>query len=263
MSGFTSSAIILRRLNYSDYDLIVDFFTHTRGRVTAIAKNAKKSRKRFGGVLELFSEVEAVFSYPKTGDGLIIVKEVFLTHPFAGIRSDFERTAYAAYWAEMIHRSSEAAVRQKGVFSLFHHVLTALAEGSMAAEKLSMLFQLRLLTLIGLAPGLECCRRCQRSLETIAQDKVVFDIAAGGVICDRCRQAAGRESKTQLSMGTVKRLMWLQKSKFQQAQRVQFTQAAQKESLMLLESFVLYHLSSEIKSLQVLRRLRQIKGTKR
>ena len=50
METFATPAILLRRVDYADYDYVVTFFTPQRGKVAAIAKNAKKSKRRFGGL---------------------------------------------------------------------------------------------------------------------------------------------------------------------------------------------------------------------
>ena len=56
MSHFSTSAIILTRRSYSDFDLIITALTEDLGKVTLMAKNAKKSIKRFSGGLEPFSQ---------------------------------------------------------------------------------------------------------------------------------------------------------------------------------------------------------------
>ncbi|RPJ79366.1 MAG: DNA repair protein RecO, partial [Deltaproteobacteria bacterium] len=58
MSDFSTRAIILRRIDHGDYDLIVTLMTKEYGKLSLIAKNAKKSIKRFSGVLELFSALD-------------------------------------------------------------------------------------------------------------------------------------------------------------------------------------------------------------
>ena len=69
MSVFSTPAILLRRLEYGDFDLILTFMSLERGKISLIAKSAKKSKKRFAGILELFSLIEAVASTGK-GRGL-------------------------------------------------------------------------------------------------------------------------------------------------------------------------------------------------
>ena len=60
MPVFSSPAILLRRMDYGDFDVIITFFTLQRGKLSLIAKAAKKSTKRFAGILELFSVLELV-----------------------------------------------------------------------------------------------------------------------------------------------------------------------------------------------------------
>ncbi|MGD2024091.1 MAG: recombination protein O N-terminal domain-containing protein, partial [Desulfobacterales bacterium] len=65
MSVFSTPAILLRRLDYGDFDLILTFLSLQRGKISLIAKSAKKSKKRFAGVLELFSLIDIVVSTGK------------------------------------------------------------------------------------------------------------------------------------------------------------------------------------------------------
>ena len=55
MSILATPAVLLRRVDYGDFDLILTLFTETTGKISVIAKHAKKSKKRFAGVLELFT----------------------------------------------------------------------------------------------------------------------------------------------------------------------------------------------------------------
>ena len=93
--SLATSSIILRRMDFSEYDYIIDFLTRDHGKLSAIAKNAKKSKKRFAGVLEPFSCLEANFSISKRGN-LLLLKEAVLTHPFAGLRKDAEKRRFSA-----------------------------------------------------------------------------------------------------------------------------------------------------------------------
>jgi len=99
MAAFTTRAIVLRRVAFGDFDLIVTLLTLSRGKIAVMAKAAKKSIKRFTGVLEPFALIQAVCS---KGRGMPILQEASLEHPLANIRSDVGKTAYASYWAEII-----------------------------------------------------------------------------------------------------------------------------------------------------------------
>ncbi len=254
MPQFSSPAILIRRLDYGDYDLIITFLTQQQGKITAIAKSAKRSTKRFAGVLELFSLLDIVVS-GKRGKGLPVLTEASLSKPLGNIRSDIKKTAYASYWAELVNDSLEDDKPQTSVFRLLAYALTAMDGDQMPDEVLSILFQMRLLTLSGLCPNLNFCCTCHSDMAAADQNQINVDLAKGGLVCESCSPyGSGHQC---LSKGTIKQLQWLNTCDLAKASRMRFSASAMQEGLHFLESFVPYHLGREPKSLKFLRRLRQ------
>ena len=54
MPVFSTPAILLRRLDYGDFDVIITFFTLEKGKVSVIAKAAKKAPGVLGGCWSYF-----------------------------------------------------------------------------------------------------------------------------------------------------------------------------------------------------------------
>lgn len=243
------SAIVLRRVEFGDYDLILTLFSRSLGKISAIAKNAKKSRRRFPGRLELFSVIHPKLSSPKNG-GMPVLQEVVLTAPMEGLRTDFIRMGVAAYWSEILLVWLEDAAPQPGLYDLFQDVLHALNAAVGPPEALSLLFQLRFLATAGLAPGLAACCHCQTPIHAFPSGRIRFDFARGGILCGHC--AAGGRSAA-LSPGTVKALRWVQDALDAHAGRMRFSRQATSEGLAFLETFLSYHLGREFRSLRYLR----------
>ena len=255
MPGFSSPAIMLRRIAYGDNDLIITLFTLCRGKVAAIAKSAKKSRKRFPGILEPFSVLEVVCRMGRREKGLPVLTEAALVHPFPGIRADIRKTGYASYWAEIINEWMEEHVEQAEVYHLFHYALKELDQDHMPGADLSILFQIRFLTIVGLGPNLTCCCACKTGIENVPQSFFSIDLGRGGLICNRCGKVS--PDRPGLSKGTLKQLLWIQKMDLLKAARVKFTSRTREEGLAFLEAFVPYHLGKIPKSLKVLRQVRK------
>jgi len=254
MPQFSSPAILIRRLEYGDYDLIITFLTQQQGKLTVIAKSAKRSTKRFAGVLELFSLLDIVVSR-KRGKGLPVLTEASLSQPLSNIRGDINKTAYASYWAELVNVSLEDEKPQASIFQLLTYVLMAMDASQMPDEVLSILFQMRLLTLSGLCPNLTFCCTCHSDMGNTGQHKINVDPAKGGLVCETCSPyASGHQC---LSKGTIKQLQWLNTCDLEKAPRMRFSASAMQEGMNFLEAFVPYHLGREPKSLKFLRRLRQ------
>jgi DNA repair protein RecO (recombination protein O) len=252
MPPISSPAVLLRRIEHGDYDLILTFFTPARGRLSAIAKAAKKSTRRFSGVLELFSVLDIVCTYGR-GKGLPVLQEATLKEGFPGIRGDLLRTAYASYWAQLITDWSEEGQPIEALYRLFLHCLALLGEAKREPAALSMLFQIRFLAIAGLAPNLTACRRCKRAVKDLPSARFFFDPTAGDLTCEPCRPA---QRSIELSKGTVLNLQWAQEGRLERADRIRFSPAAVAEGIRLLEAFVPFHLGKEPRSLRFLKQIR-------
>ena len=254
MPVFTSPAVLLRKLDYGDFDLILTFLSLQRGKISLIAKSAKKSTKRFAGILELFSLMEVVASTGK-GRGLPVLQEATLISPFSTIRNDIHKTAYASYWCELINNWVEKNQKQVQLFYLLKYVLNQLDSGESPAAQISILFQMKLLHLTGHGPNLRQCGRCKKSLEIIQPNQVVFDIAKGAILCDECSPGAG--GRVRLSKGTLKQLIWFESGDLKKASRIRFGNQGLTEALEFLETFVPYAMGVQLQSLKFLKQIRK------
>ena len=249
MSTFNTRAILLRRVPFGDFDLVVTLLTLTHGKIAVMAKAAKKSVKRFAGVLEPFAPIQAVCY---RGKGMPMLQEASVEHPLANIRSNVNKTAYASFWTEIIDIHIEEKHQQPDLYQLLLFVLNGLDDGRIPARMWSILFITRFLNLAGLTPCLDRCVSCQSDLAQATELR--FDPARGGIVCRRCRSgAAGRIS---LTKGTVKQLLWIEKKTLAQATRTRFSPRGLDEALKMLETFVSFHLARIPRSLKFLKEIR-------
>ncbi|MBL0700738.1 MAG: DNA repair protein RecO [Desulfosarcina sp.] len=253
MPILTTPAILLRRVDFGDYDLIITFFSLKKGKISLIAKSAKKSVKRFGGLLELFSLLDIVWSSGRK-KGLPVLQEASLIKPFSEIRKDIKKTAYASYWAELINKWIEEGTVQKEIFFLFQYVLCELDAGIIPDAALSILFQLRFMLISGLLPNLSRCSICNTGIDQTKENEFTCDLASGGILCGRCGRTAGKNLR--LARGTIKQLLWMEHKDLATAARIRIASGSMKEGLLFLESFVQYHIGKELKSLNFLKQIR-------
>lgn len=242
---------MLRQLEFGEHDLIITFFSSDYGKFSVIAKSAKKSLRRFPGILQLFSVLELVCS---RGRGLPVLQEAALKQPFMKIRSDIRKTAYASYWAELINIWTEAENPQIRLYLLFHHVLDELDSGSILPEVLSILFQIRFMSIAGFYPNLRHCGLCGIDTDKMKPNRVALDIVRGEALCENCISADSKQ--VFLSKGTIKQLLWMESGELQKADRVRFRPQSLREGLDFLEKYVPYHLGKKPRSLDFLRQIR-------
>ncbi len=256
----TVPAILLRKTEYGESDLILTLLSPDHGRLSVIAKAAKKSRRRFGGVLEVFTELEAVV---ERGRGLPRLREASLKNPFTRIREHPLRTGYAGLWAELAHDGAAEDLPQGDLYDLLRFALGELDRGELAAELLHLAYLMRLLTLMGHAPCLECCVRCRMPAENLSVRDLRVDLERGGVCCPRCMEGKGGEDVEALSRGSAKQLLWVGRADAARLSRLKPTPQGLAEGRDFLERFLVVHFGRIPRSLEVLRQLRDREDLRR
>ena len=176
-------ALVLRAIAYGESDAVVHLLVLGRGRVSAFARGARSSRKRFGGALEPFQRVEALLS-EREGQELWALREARVVEGHGRLREDLHRIAHAGYAAELVHDLTRAGQPADALFLLLEEFLTRLEAGAATSARLRAL-ELLALEAAGFAPELLACARCGSE---VPSGRAAFDPDAGGVICGSCGQ---------------------------------------------------------------------------
>jgi len=252
MELLNAQGILIRRLDYSDSDLILTFLTKSHGKISVIAKSAKKSVKRFGGILELFYLLELVIR-PGKGTKPAILQSASLIRPFEKIRTHIIHTAYASYWSELIHFFLEDLAKQDDIFNLFAYALEHLDQKTLPADVIHILFQIRFLKISGFQPNFLFCNLCKKKLDYISGHLCYFDPKIGAIICPACIQK--RSNFLLLSKGTIKNLVWISDFDLNKIQRLKYSKEAISEGKDFLEKFVPFCIGKAPKSLLFLKKI--------
>jgi DNA repair protein RecO len=146
MSLHTTDALILRTYKLGESDRIVVFLTRDRGKKRGVAKNARQSRRRFGGALEplTYGRVGYVERERRELVRLDYVEQ--LRSPLSAVHG--EALGYVSYFAELIDEWAQDADPNETLFRLGVSMTDAIAEG-VPIEPLARYFEFWLLRLQG------------------------------------------------------------------------------------------------------------------
>jgi DNA repair protein RecO len=143
---YTSEALILRTYALGESDRIVVFLTRDRGKRRGVAKNARQSRRRFGGALE-------PMTYGRVGYVERERRELAFLNYVEPLRSplavaDGEALGYIGYFAELIDEWAPDGDPNETLFRLGASVVEALA-ARVPVEPLARYFEFWLLRIQG------------------------------------------------------------------------------------------------------------------
>jgi DNA repair protein RecO (recombination protein O) len=127
MPLYTTDALILRSYKLGESDRIVVFLTRDRGKKRGVARNARQSRRRFGGALEPLTCGRVAYMERERRD-LVRIDYVEQTRsPMSAV--DSEALGYAGYFAELIDEWAQDADPNEPLFRLGTSMVHAMAAG--------------------------------------------------------------------------------------------------------------------------------------
>jgi DNA repair protein RecO (recombination protein O) len=245
VAAFATEALVLRAVDYGESDLVVHLLVPADGRLTAIAKGARRSTRRFPGLLDLFNHLRVEVERPRRGS-LARVEHARLIEPFLGLRRDPRRFALGCYLLELLDRLAPEGGARGDLERLFAFARDALAslERMQPDRRARVLLELRALAALGLRPELRRCVRCGR--EPSGSGPVSFHVPEGGPICRSCERPG--DAGVAVHLGTLRALERGASLPLAQMERLALPASALEEALRLLDRFQRFHVGLALRS---------------
>lgn len=118
-------AILIRRRTWGDTSWIVTWLTLGHGKVSTMARGARRPASPFAGKLDLFYIGEISFVLSKKSS-LHTLREVQILEPFDASRLPGSNLFLCGYFAELTDLATEPGAPVSGIFDLLTRALTHL-----------------------------------------------------------------------------------------------------------------------------------------
>ncbi len=149
----SATGLILRTRPLTETSLIVNWLTADLGRISTVAKGARRTKSPFLGKLDLFYEADFSFSR-SSRSALHTLREVILKETHRAMREELKYLQQSAYCAALIEQTTETETPLPAIYELMRGFLAAVSLHPPQARNVYA-FELKLLGELGLAPDLE------------------------------------------------------------------------------------------------------------
>ena len=182
-----TEGIVLKTQKYGEADLIVTFLTPDRGIISAFAKSPRKTKSRFGSSLEPLTHSN--ISLWGKEQSLAKLTQSDIINSFQQIRDHYNDFVSISKLIEILLALTPAESPNQKLFSFFLNILQFIKSSDQESkEALHLISRIRLLAIIGYAPRLSGCGRCE-------SDSIDFFPDAGTSLCKKCSTPKAGESK--------------------------------------------------------------------
>ena len=223
-------------MDFGERDRVVTLLSRERGKLSAFARGARSSQRRFGGALELFNLLSAELS--ERGGDLWVLESAAVERAFGAVRGDLARIACASYAVELARELVRDAEPHEDLFDGLVAYLERIDAAPAQPWDLRG-FELDALRAAGLMPALDGCARCGRPS---GDGATRFDPAQGGVLCAACCDFA-TPGFLEIGPGALAAMRRLQRGEPASAPA-----PVAAEARRLVGSYLEYHLGKRLKA---------------
>ncbi len=242
-----SQAIILNRSDYRESDSLITVYTKDYGKLSLIARGAKKLSSKLSGHLEPLSLVDILII---KGKGFDYIGSALGRQAFLGIKDDLNKLYFAGLALRnfnLLVRDNQPDERLFFLLQRFLEVLDNYSGDEFTRENgdlLYVFFALKLLSELGYRPEMHECLSCRSQIKS---GKNYFNLKNGGLVCENCfkkefsiyeKEGIRPAEILTISDNCIKLMRFMTDNKLETASKLRLDKKFIKELSILVNNFI-------------------------
>ncbi|CDF58060.1 DNA repair protein RecO [Thermobrachium celere DSM 8682] len=219
--------------NYSDYDKIITIFTDKFGKIDVLCNGARKTKSKVLHLTQQFCFGEYIIS---KGKDMYILNSGALNNSFQTLLTDYEKLMLGTYFLEFIDKSTEIESKNIYILALLLKTLYILESGVVNLKLLKVVFDFKLISLLGYTPQVIKCVICGN----ININNGLFSNEHGGIICSNCT------NKKNLDNNEIKFFRIIRNIKLEELVKLNYDEKIIRKIEYLLKDYINYYLSIKL-----------------
>ena len=171
--------IVLKSTNFGENDRIVTLFTRKKGKISAIAKGARKTGNRFGPALDCPAISNFMFY---DGRGMPVLSQAEIVDCFREMGKETIKWVFANYLLFVVDRCYEPEEPDERIYETVLSYLD-LVSGCENLYLMVLKFRIDLFRFLGFSPRLQLCAHCGAGFNG---KPAGWSTASGGMVCEKC-----------------------------------------------------------------------------
>lgn len=188
MANIKLNGIIIAENNMGDFDKMLTILTPNYGKISCVAKGARRPKSALLAGTQLFCFGEYLMY---KGTNTYHINSCEIIEMFYNIRTDLDKLKYAIHINKIIQDVTGENENCYRILQLFLNTLYIISETDTDKDFILSIFKLRLLCILGFTPRILQCTSCKEE-----NNLTKFSIRDNGFKCDAC----GRQDKSSIDM---------------------------------------------------------------
>jgi DNA repair protein RecO (recombination protein O) len=178
---FKVTGVVLRAVNYRDYDRILTLFTRERGLVTVSARGVRRTNSRWRAGSQLFA-VGAYLLYARGTH--YYLSQVEVESSWYELRNDPGAMMHATFVANVVEAGIVPDQPNEALYALLLRALALYCYSDADVWRITGYALVNAMRILGFEIRTGACARCKKDAPAL------FSLASGGTVCTDCRAFA-------------------------------------------------------------------------
>ena len=188
MANVKVNGIVIAENNLGDYDKMLTILTPNYGKISCVAKGARRPNSALLAGTQLFCLGEYLMY---KGTSTYHINSCETIEIFYNLRTDVDKLKYAIHVTKIIQDVTEENQNCYRILQLLLNTLYILSETERDKDFILSVFKLRLLCILGFTPKVLKCTSCNEK-----ENLTKFSIKDNGFKCEAC----GKQDKSAIDM---------------------------------------------------------------
>ena len=201
--------IVIRESTYKDNDKIITILTDSIGKVSVIAKGAKKTNSPYLASSQYLVYSEFVL-YQNTG--YFYLNSASVINTFYNLRIDLDKLQIVFELTKLINSVTDENQDCEKILKLFLNTIYALDKLDKDKKLIVNAFKIKLFTLLGFAPRQDKCANCSKLLLDAEEEFVYYNYVDNVFLCENCKGIGDSRSVIRLTKATFNAIFYVIRS---------------------------------------------------
>tara|TARA_B100000579_G_scaffold418577_1_gene416305 strand:+ start:476 stop:1225 length:750 start_codon:yes stop_codon:yes gene_type:complete len=241
----SADTIVLRKIIYGESSLIVRLFSRDNGKISVMAKGARRPKSNFSSILEPMNLINIQYIY-KNSRKIQLLKSADLNENLINIRDDFNSLQHGLTIVDIMDKATIEGDSSELLYRLCKSTLVSLNFQKGHCSLIFTFFLIQLSIHSGFMPHLKQCSECFNKL-----DDAIVDLTSGNFYCRSC----SKSSKKLITKDAINLFEILSKTHINNIYSIKYNS----ESLVVLNSFLDWYLGFHINSTMNLKSIKMLR----
>lgn len=196
--------IVIKEIPYKDNDKIITILTDTLGKISCMARGAKRTNSPILANCQYLVYSEFILY---KGKNFYHVNSANIINMFYNLRVDYDKLQVVFDLTRILQITTDENQDTSKILKLFLNTIYVIENMDKNKNLVETVFKIRLFSILGFAPRVERCSSCSelfsKDKENLTKNGIIYDYVANTFCCSNCVKSIDKRRCIRINESTL------------------------------------------------------------